>query len=620
LATKDTGKRLAKMRNNGSVLVLASQVVFFLTILGLSILTAAYGARSRATKLRHETIAKLTAEAGYEDAIHWMNSQEDVLSAVASGGRTGRAGGYSELRTMSIKGNSSQERFPNSSFEYTISFDRFWGSQPVYKIVSNGYCRQFSRTINAFVVQAVSGWDMGLCRIPTGTQRLGRAYFTGEDIVDIPIHVNCEGWPEDNSADIYVWRRDKPRFRYQVSVEESRYTWWGRNKDKYSGLINLFEKGIYFDQPPNRVSSNNSIAQKVNRFAGNTLPAFRFSGTNRPIATCSVPLTSSWSTAPAVQLEFYIRGGAGMVKITNNCTVCCVAGSRDDWMLAPGEVDAYMQYPIYGYHYADPTTAYNIPIRATYVSQRVATPSGRMASTPAGGQIFIQGNAIIGGAVDIDANGNVFMAGATNPSEVGGRLTVVATGNIWVVSPIVYAGAQNLGFGGGFLIKQVPGTGNQNVLGLFSQYGVVKVVDPGLSPNVPKNPSDTSKPAVYLGTGGSVFSYCPIGYQKSSSLNIWDRQLPQPMVVQAAITVCGGGWGAENAGARTNTNPSGKDNLIVAGSITEAVQGAVAGRRGNGFRRCYYFDERLLGGILPGDMWLQSKYIPTPGGWSDSRL
>jgi len=131
LVTKDTGKRLAKMRNNGSVLVLASQVVFFLTILGLSILTAAYGARLRATKLRHETMAKLTAEAGYEDAIHWMNSQADVLSAVAAGGRTGRAGGYSELRTREIKGNSSQERFPNSSFEYTISFDRFWGSQPV---------------------------------------------------------------------------------------------------------------------------------------------------------------------------------------------------------------------------------------------------------------------------------------------------------------------------------------------------------------------------------------------------------------------------------------------------------------------------------------------------------
>jgi hypothetical protein len=98
------------------------------------------------------------------------------------------------------------------------------------------------------------------------------------------------------------------------------------------------------------------------------------------------------------------------------------------------------------------------------------------------------------------------------------------------------------------------------------------------------------------------------------------------MVVQAAITACGGGWGAENVGdpalgARQNVNPNlgVKDILIVAGSITESVQGRVA-YINNGFRRCYYFDERLLTGILPGDMWLQSKYVPTPGGWSDSKF
>ena len=70
---KGTGKQLTKMRNNGSVLVLASMVVFTLMILGLGLLTTAYGARLRAIKLRKETTAKLTAEAGYEDAIGWMN-------------------------------------------------------------------------------------------------------------------------------------------------------------------------------------------------------------------------------------------------------------------------------------------------------------------------------------------------------------------------------------------------------------------------------------------------------------------------------------------------------------------------------------------------------------------
>jgi hypothetical protein len=605
LVTKGTGRQLTKMRNNGSVLVLASMAVFGLMILGLGLLTTAYGARLRAIKLRRETTAKLTAEAGYEEAIGWMNEQTDVLGAMA-----GRGGGSSGIRTKKIKGSSSPIEFPNSSFEYAISFDRFLGSQPVYEIVSNGYCDLFSRTIKALVVQAVSGWDMGLCRIPTGSSTSAVANFTGEDTLDIPIHVNSVD-PQDNLADIYVSRRSKPRFRRQVSVEESRYTWWGSYVDKYRSLIGLFDKGIYFDQPPNKVSNPLSVKPKVGRFLSTTLPAFRFTGAKRPIASNAVPL--SWSAAPAVQLEFYVSGGVGRVQITNNCTVSRVGGSVNDLMLGG---NPYTQYPIYAFHYADPTTTRDFPIGATYVSQQVSTPSGRAASTPAGGQIFIKGNAIIGGAVDIDIYGNVFMAGTTNPSKVGGRLTVVATENIWIVSPILYAGAQDPGFGGG----QVPNASNLNVLGLFSQFGVVKVVDPGLSINVPiPDPCEPGVPAQFTDTGGSVLSYRPIGYQKVSPSFIFNRQLPLSMAVQAAITVCGGGWGAENVGARLNTNPIGKDNLFVAGSITEAIQGMVA-KSNNGFRRCYYFDDRLLGGILPGDMWLQSKYIPTPGGWSDSRL
>jgi hypothetical protein len=454
---------------------------------------------------------------------------------------------------------------------------------------------------------------MGLCRIPTGSSTSAPAFFTGEDIINIPIHINSED-PLDELADIYVSRRSKPRFRQQVSVEESRYTWWGAHNDKYSNLIGLFDKGIYFNQPPNKVSSrfiaggDNSVVQKVGRFLRTTLPAFRFTGANRPIASSAVPL--SWSAAPAVQLEFYVGGGGGRVQITNNCTVSRVGGFGNDWI---GTGPTFTPYPIYAFHYADPTTTRDFSIGATYVSQRASTPSGRVASTPAGGQIFIKGNAIIGGAVVTGPSGRTLMASNMLPSQVGGRLTVVATGNIWIVSPILYAGAQSPGVGGG----QVPAASNLNVLGLFSQFGVVKVVDPGLSSNVPT--TGPGVPAEFTGTGGSVLSYQSIGYQKASPSYIFDRQLPQAMAVQAAITACGGGWGAENVGARFNTNPGSKDTLFVAGSITEAVQGMVA-KSNNGFRRRYYFDNRLLGGILPGDMWLQSKYIPTPGGWSDSRL
>jgi hypothetical protein len=635
LVTKDTSKRLTKMRHNGSVLVLASLVVFVLTILGLGLLTAAYGARLRATRLRNETMAKLVAEAGYEEAIRWMNQQADVLSAMMGESR-GR--GSSTVATRRIKKGSSPHRFADSAdssadpgFVYTISFNRFLGSQPVYEIVSEGYCGQFSRTIRSFVVQEVSGWDMGLCRIPSGSWVSERAYFTGKDIVEMPIHINIENTPEDNSADIYVSRRSRPRFSYRVSMGESRYTWWGSNKDKYRSLINLFEKGIYFDQSECNVtdpfgSGNNTSEQKVSRFRRITSSAFNFWPVADPVVASLDP---AWVTAPAVQLEFYVSGeGAGMVRITNNCSVCCTAGAGNDYMLAVGQVNPYTLYPIYGYHYADSSGSVSYPITSTYVRQEISSPSGRGASADAGGQIFVSGNVIIGGAVGIDAAGNMVMAGTRLFSKLRGRLTVVATGNIWIVSPIVYAGPQDPPeYQGGYLSKLVPSPGNQNVLGLFSQFGVVKVIDPKLSLNVPPSSSGNPNiPEVYTNAQGAVLTYQPAGFQAALPSRVWDRQLQSPqlpqssMVVQAAITVCGGGWGAENIGARMSVNPSGTDNLIVAGSISESVQGIVTDSMGNGFRRCYYFDERLLTGILPGDMWLQSKYVPTPGGWSDSAL
>jgi len=91
------------------------------------------------------------------------------------------------------------------------------------------------------------------------------------------------------------------------------------------------------------------------------------------------------------------------------------------------------------------------------------------------------------------------------------------------------------------------------------------------------------------------------------------------------MTVAGGGWGAENVGQRKNTGTS-YDQLIVTGSITEAVSGLVGTAPPlwlpnirNGYTKHYYFDKRLLEGILPGNIWLQGKFIPAPAGWRDYR-
>jgi hypothetical protein len=629
LITIYTSKKFTRMRNNGSVLVMASVAVLALMILGLGVLTAAYGARLRATKLRQNTMAELAAEAGYEEAIRWMNQQPDVLSAMTPSGRGGRS------RT---RNSSAPRRFTNGNYTYTIRFNRFLGTQPVYEIESEGNFGPFKKMIRTTVVQEVSGWDMGLCGIPSGNGGSRNAYFRDTDIIETPIHINSTSTskPDDEPRDIFILRRNNPQFTETVSVGESRYTWWGNNKDKYSSIINLFKKGIYFDQPgcnvtdPCSAADNVSVTQKVDRFSSTTSGDFNFA----PVADPAVPLIgANWVTKPAVQLEFFV-GGGGQVRITNNCTVCCATGAGNDYMLDLASMAPYKQYDIYGYHYADNSLSVNVPITSTYVRQQISGAGGQ-SSSAAGGQIFVNGNVIIGGAVGTDTAGNMIMANNGLPSQLQGKLTVVATGNIWIVSPILYAGPQQPAeYQDGLLTKLVPATDNTNVLGLFSQFGVVKVVDPQLSLNVPID--GDSNPQQYINAPGAVLTYQPVGFQTAFSSDVRARQLVDPfdpessMVVQAAITVCGGGWGAENignpaSGGRVNVNPyGGKDNLIVAGSITESVQGIVYGLDGDqvehGFRRCYYFDKRLQTGILPGDMWLQSKYVPTPGGWSDFRL
>ena len=97
----------------------------------------------------------------------------------------------------------------------------------------------------------------------------------------------------------------------------------------------------------------------------------------------------------------------------------------------------------------------------------------------------------------------------------------------------------------------------------------------------------------------------------------YSRLLPRYTELEASVTVGGGGWGAENVGGRKD-NTSSDNYIVVRGTITEVVRGVV-GAGSNGYKKRYYLDERLLEGILPGDIWLKGKYIPAPAGWHDYR-
>ena len=97
------------------------------------------------------------------------------------------------------------------------------------------------------------------------------------------------------------------------------------------------------------------------------------------------------------------------------------------------------------------------------------------------------------------------------------------------------------------------------------------------------------------------------------------------MVVEAAVTVGGGGWGAENvqrsgSGGRKESSPSyTQDLLVLKGTISEAFRGVVGLVGSDGFIKQYYLDKRLLEGILPGDIWFGGKFVPAPAGWHDYR-
>ncbi len=557
---------------SGIALPLVIVAVLILTALATGLMMASYLVRLQAAKAKCETEALLVAEAGYEQGVFWMSQQTDILGALQS----------------SSSGSTGNIDFDSSNCSYQVNFDDYVGARPVFRIVSTGISGTSSRVVDVVVLQAITGWAMGKCRVPSGPTSTYPVNFADGEIIDIPVHINNHHDSPDE-RDIYI--SGSPSFLQKVEMSESRRT--SSDVDKYYGVMNLFNDGIYFDQPDVRITDEDAVASKANRFRDSTNPSFVFT----PVGTANFNNRSN-----AVQIEFFVDAGVGKVRITNNCSVKTYKrpGSDSttwDYEIVPGTSgNQYQKYDIYAYHYApDFESPVVVPVTDTYVTQKF----GLKESEP-GGQIYVDGDVILGSSDYTDL-------------VVKGKVTLVATGNIWIADSIVVDGARDA--------TGMPSNDNQNVLGLISQ-GVVKIIDPGMSSyssgylNYYPGPPDSIIHDIYMYS--REHSYRPIG--NGSGTN---RNLPHTMIVEAAVAVGGGGWGAENVkrgnyGGRKETNPP-QDILILRGTLSESVRGVVGLVGSDGYLKQYYLDSRLLEGILPGDIWFGGKYVPAPAGWHDYR-
>jgi len=555
-----TAKQKRSKNKKAYALVLALVAAVVLLLLGAALLHICYGVRVRAARLKRETIAMFAAEAGYERAIFWMSQQGDILSGLAD----------------SSSGAFGTIPFENSSCDYEIQFHDFIGARPVFRVLSTGYSGALNRVVDVFVVQKITGWDMGMCRIPSGMTSTEPVFFANGEIINIPIHIN-EYDDSPDYRDIYI--TGSPQFLQKVEMGESKLR--ADDSDKYSGVMGLFTDGIYFDQPNVRITDEAAVQSKVERFRDSTDPAFVFT----PVGTANIP--DYLNHYNAVQLEFFVESAVGKVRITNNCTVSGYPNGVRDYRIVSTSPTLFGKYNIYAYHYKpDTQVSVTYPIESTYVTQTFAGKE----SEP-GGQIFVDGNVVIGSQDYEDM-------------IVKGKLTLVVTGNIWIADSIVVDGAHHG-------VTGVPNKNNPNVLGLIAQ-GVVKVIDPGLANY---GSPELSVPDV---TGTITHSYIPVANGTTAT----DRNLPDPMIIEAAVTVGGGGWGAENVGNRKE-NPPGpgeQDHLILIGTISECVRGVVGLVGTDGYIKRYTIDERLLEGVLPGNIWFGGKYVPAPAGWHDYRI
>ncbi len=550
---------------------MAALAILLLAIVGIGLLTVSDGLRLRTAVIKNEAAAMAAAEAGYEKAVFWMSRQPDMISA---------------LNDAQAKGSLS---FEGASCDYSIQMSAFLGASPVYEVKSIGRSGRFERTVAVQLVQAIGGWSMGMCRVSTGGTSTAEVNFVNGETIEMPIHINSYGDPKDKTRDIFI--TGDPRFLRPVSMGESRYSSGGL--DKYSSVMSVFDNGIYFNQPPSRINDADTVSKKIARFRDSTAAAY--------VYTPNGPKTVL-NPQNAVQLEFYVDAkGVGKIRVTNNCSVRGFRQDSDsrtfDFRNTPANPSQFDRYYIYGYHVRSNTALGNgdiqtVKIEDTYVQQSF----GGVKSQP-GGQIYVNGNVIIGSGDTSLVNANM----------VKGRITVVATGNIWITNSIQVDGERAK--------DGKPADTNPNALGLIAQ-GVVKVVDPGMSDYsyVDDEPVKNAK-----------HDYVPIGIKDTTpGAKDYQRHLPDPVVVEAGITVGGGGWGAENVyrngyGGRKETSGV-QDDLVLRGTLSEVCRGVVGVTGTDGFLKQYYLDERLLTGILPGDIWLRGKFVPLPAGWSDYRV
>jgi hypothetical protein len=543
-----------------------------LILLALGEMMASYHSRMQAVQTKSQTEAMLVAEAGYERAIFWMSQQTDILGALQD----------------DASGSSGNIDFGSSSCRYQVGFLNFIGARPVFRVAVIGTSGKpvFGRAVDVAVMQETTGWAMGVCMVPIGPNDMDKVYFADGEVIDTPIHIN-DRHDSPDKIDIHI--TGSPRFLQKVEMGEQRMA--GGN-DKYKNVMSCFENGISFDQPYIRITDEAAVQSKLNRFRDSTSPDYRFTPVD------DINLTAP--EGPIIQLEFFVAGGVGKVRINNNCTYKGFQQALDDrtygYKIVPGSGGTtFQRYPIYAYHYKrDINPPIVVPVGDTYVAQQFGGFESEL-----GGQIFIDGNCVIGSS-------------DYNEMVVKGKITVVATGNIWIADSIVVDGPHDA--------NGKPSSDNPNVLGLIAK-GVVKVVDPGLS-HYPSGGTNNYPGPPDAVTGHTYQAVCDSNGSPNNN-----RRLPDPTVVEAAITVGGGGWGAENVMRKSGSTYYGgrrekdgdQDALIVRGSISEAVRGVVGVVGSEGYIKNYSADTRLMNGILPGDIWFSGKYIPAPAGWNDYR-
>jgi hypothetical protein len=406
----------------------------------------------------------------------------------------------------------------------------------------------FTTRVNAIIpisgqdVIAARGWDMAACRVPTGLNSTSPVYFASGEIISMPIHINKL---QDNpdQRDIYIVDTNGgPVFTEKVEMGESRYA--PNGSDKYETVMSCFQNDIYFDIPDSPIIDEVVFEETINRFRDSTKPVYRFT----PAGT-----VTTWGSykANAVQLEFFVEEGIGNIRITNNCSVKRRSPNMFDYEIIPAsDGNTFRKYNIYDYHCKPASeTPLVIPIEDTYVTQDFDGYEGDPA-----GQIFVDGNVVIGGA------------DTANPEMVvQGNITVVATGYIWIADSIIVDGPHDA--------NGLPTADNPNTLGLVARR-LIKIANP-TSSNSPSVPS------------GQV--YQPIGITKPGSAG---RFLPNPTVIEAGITVGRGGWGAEDVHDRREYSGH-QDDILVHGAISEVLRGVVGLVGADGYKKYYSYDKRL---------------------------